>query len=131
MSIASRLVFRTVDSQCSNTTESENVTSASGSAGRSAEMNERSREVFLASEEMSTTADFTLDYVRDNVWLVGDPDEVARQIRELHAFTGGFGVLLMIAHDWDDPTRWKRSMELLAKEVMPRVADLELTVAAR
>ena len=42
-----------------------------------------------------------------------------------------FGVLLMIAHDWDDPARWKRSMELLAKEVMPRVADLELAVAAR
>lgn len=90
---------------------------------------ERNREVFLARDDM-TTADWTLDYVLDNVWLVGDPDEVARQLRQLHAATGGFGTLLMIAHDWDDPARWQRSMELLATEVMPRVADLEFVLSA-
>jgi alkanesulfonate monooxygenase SsuD/methylene tetrahydromethanopterin reductase-like flavin-dependent oxidoreductase (luciferase family) len=71
-----------------------------------------------------TAADFTLDYMIDNMWLVGDPDEVARRIREVHAQTGGFGRLLWVTHDWDDPERWKNSMRLLKNEVMPRVADL-------
>jgi len=81
---------------------------------------ERSREVFLASDSMSLS-DWTLDYVLDNVWIVGDPDEVARRLRALHDEVGGFGTLLMIAHDWDDPARWQRSMELLATEVLKRV----------
>jgi len=33
---------------------------------------------------------------------------------------GDFGTLVSVAHDWDDPVRWKRSMQLLAEEVMPR-----------
>jgi alkanesulfonate monooxygenase SsuD/methylene tetrahydromethanopterin reductase-like flavin-dependent oxidoreductase (luciferase family) len=84
---------------------------------------DRSREVFLSTPEM-TPADLTLDYVLDNVWLVGDPEEIARQIRALHEAVGGFGKLLMIAHNWDDPARWRRSMELLAHEVLPRLSDL-------
>lgn len=84
---------------------------------------ERSREVFCKTADMSTS-DIDVDYLIDNVWLVGDPDEVARKLRALYDEVGGFGTLLMIAHDWDQPARWKRSMELLANEVMPRVADL-------
>lgn len=82
---------------------------------------ERSREVFLASESMNLS-EWTLDYVLDNVWIVGDPDEVAGRLRALYDEVGGFGTLLMIAHDWDDPARWQRSMELLATEVLPRLA---------
>ena len=44
---------------------------------------ERSREVFMAQRGDAPLSDWTLDYVLDNVWLVGDPDEVARQIRQL------------------------------------------------
>ena len=84
---------------------------------------DRSREVFLASETTSLS-EWTLDYVLDNVWIVGDPDEVARQLRALYHRVGGFGTLLMISHDWDDPVRWQRSMHLLATEVLPRLADL-------
>ena len=71
-----------------------------------------------------TAADFTLDYMIDNMWLVGDPDSVANQIRELYENVGGFGTLLWVTHDWDDPERWRRSMRLLAEEVMPRLLDL-------
>jgi limonene 1,2-monooxygenase len=42
-----------------------------------------------------------------------------RQLRAIWDQTGGFGTLLMIAHDWDDRTKWLRSMELLAREVVP------------
>ena len=31
------------------------------------------------------------------------------------------GTLLYVGHDWADPTLAKRSMELMAMEVMPRV----------
>ena len=34
---------------------------------------------------------------------------------------GDFGTLLYAAHDWQDKPAMKRSMELMAKEVMPRV----------
>ena len=70
------------------------------------------------------TSDLTLDYMIDNMWLVGDPDSVARQIRQLYECVGGFGTLLWVTHDWDDADRWRRSMQLLAHEVMPRLADL-------
>ena len=39
---------------------------------------------------------------------------------------GGFGGLLMLCYDWEGENgpRWRRSMELLAKEVLPQIADL-------
>jgi len=57
---------------------------------------------------------------------VGSPETVARRVRELYEYVGGFGVLLMLCYDWEGENgpRWKRSMELLAHEVMPRLADL-------
>jgi hypothetical protein len=32
-----------------------------------------------------------------------------------------FGTLLMAGHDWDEPALWRRSMELLATDVMPKL----------
>jgi len=66
----------------------------------------------------------TPEYLLDHHWIVGDPDEVARQVRALYDRVGGFGMLLTIAHDWPDPAVWDRSMRLLAQEVMPQLADL-------
>jgi len=34
--------------------------------------------------------------------------------------TGHFGTLLATGHDWDQAGLWKRSMTLLAEDVMPR-----------
>ena len=69
--------------------------------------------------------DVTPEYVMENVWIVGDPDEVAAKIRALYEEVGGFGVLLAMGHEWSPLDKWQRSMELLANEVMPRVADLK------
>jgi alkanesulfonate monooxygenase SsuD/methylene tetrahydromethanopterin reductase-like flavin-dependent oxidoreductase (luciferase family) len=66
-------------------------------------------------------ADVNVEYLVDNVWIVGDPDECARRLRALHDEVGGFGVLLALTHDWDDKARWLRSMALLAQEVLPRL----------
>ena len=68
--------------------------------------------------------DVTPEYVMENVWIVGNPDEVEGKLRSLHEEVGGFGVLLAMGHEWSPVDKWKRSMTLLAKEVMPRLADL-------
>ena len=67
----------------------------------------------------------TAEYMRDNFWIVGDPDECIQKIRELYQHVGGFGTLLPICHDWGrDRKKWFRSLELLADEVLPAVRDL-------
>ena len=73
----------------------------------------------------------TPEYLLDNHWIVGDPDEVARKIRALYEAVGGFGSLLAIAHDWPDPSVWDRSMTLLATEVMPRVEPADRRAVGR
>jgi alkanesulfonate monooxygenase SsuD/methylene tetrahydromethanopterin reductase-like flavin-dependent oxidoreductase (luciferase family) len=69
-------------------------------------------------------ADVTPEYLLDNVWIVGSPDEVARKIRQLYHDVGGFGVLLAMAHEWQPRAKWERSMTLLAQEVRPKLSDL-------
>ncbi len=68
----------------------------------------------------------TPEYMVENFWIVGDPDECARQIRALHEDTGGFGTLLILCHDWgENRPKGLRSLELLAKEVLPQLDNLK------
>ncbi len=69
-------------------------------------------------------SDVTVEYLVDNVWLVGSPDDVAEQIRGLYEEVGGFGVLLAMGHEWRPRDAWLQSTTMLAEEVMPKVADL-------
>jgi alkanesulfonate monooxygenase SsuD/methylene tetrahydromethanopterin reductase-like flavin-dependent oxidoreductase (luciferase family) len=71
----------------------------------------------------------TPEYLVDHHWLVGDPETVARKIRDLYDLVGGFGTLLVIAHEWPDFAVWDRSMTLLIEEVVPRLADLGVPAA--
>jgi alkanesulfonate monooxygenase SsuD/methylene tetrahydromethanopterin reductase-like flavin-dependent oxidoreductase (luciferase family) len=70
-------------------------------------------------------ADLTPEYLVDNIWIVGSPDEVARKLRHLYHEVGGFGVLLAMAHEWQPKDKWVHAMTLLAQEVMPQLADLQ------
>jgi alkanesulfonate monooxygenase SsuD/methylene tetrahydromethanopterin reductase-like flavin-dependent oxidoreductase (luciferase family) len=67
-------------------------------------------------------AEVTLEYLLDNIWIVGDPDTVAARLAALDDEVGGFGTLLVIAHEWRPRTAWERSMVLLREQVLPRVA---------
>lgn len=60
-----------------------------------------------------------------HVCIVGGPDEVQRQLHDLWHRSGGFGTLLMIAHDWDDRAKWLYTMDMLAKEIVPGMPTLE------
>jgi alkanesulfonate monooxygenase SsuD/methylene tetrahydromethanopterin reductase-like flavin-dependent oxidoreductase (luciferase family) len=66
----------------------------------------------------------TVDYLMDNVWLVGDPVECAEKIHELHEESGGFGTLLAITTDSDDAGWDHESLRLLMEQVAPRVSHL-------
>ena len=66
----------------------------------------------------------TVDYLMDNVWIVGDPSQVVDQIQQLHEESGGFGTLLSITTDSDDAGWDHESLRLLMDQVAPRVAHL-------
>lgn len=65
-----------------------------------------------------------VDYLMQHLWIVGDPQQCADQIRQLYEAAGGFGTLLAITQDSDDPAWDHRSLQLLIEEVGPRLADL-------
>lgn len=80
--------------------------------------------LFKSDPNMSDD-DVTVDWLIDNQWIVGSPDDVARKIRDLHAAVGGFGTVLQLIYDWGDQEDCnRRSMQLLSTEVMPQLADL-------
>jgi alkanesulfonate monooxygenase SsuD/methylene tetrahydromethanopterin reductase-like flavin-dependent oxidoreductase (luciferase family) len=84
------------------------------------------KQLFLfKSDPTMPDEDITIDWLMDNIWLVGSPDDVARRIRELHAQVGGFGTVLQLTYDWGEGEECnRRNMGLLAKEVIPQLADL-------
>jgi alkanesulfonate monooxygenase SsuD/methylene tetrahydromethanopterin reductase-like flavin-dependent oxidoreductase (luciferase family) len=85
----------------------------------------------LAPRPDTDPAAITHQMVRDNFVIYGSPQTVARKILALREEVGPFETLLMTAHDWTDKALMRRSMELLAKDVMPRVnAELAAAKAA-
>ncbi len=66
-----------------------------------------------------------VDYMMENIWIVGDPQECANRIRKLYEEVGGFGTLLGITQDPEDPEWEHECLELLMNEVGPLVADLK------
>ncbi len=62
----------------------------------------------------------TVDAIKRAIMIAGSPRRVLEQLVALREEIGHFGTLLMAGHDWDQPKLWRRSMELLATDVMPR-----------
>jgi alkanesulfonate monooxygenase SsuD/methylene tetrahydromethanopterin reductase-like flavin-dependent oxidoreductase (luciferase family) len=61
-----------------------------------------------------------LEYLADNLWLIGSPTTVAKRIRSLQQETGGFGYLLMSSYDaMEEREPWKQNLRLLTESVMP------------
>lgn len=53
--------------------------------------------------------------------IAGTPQTVAEQLLAFRSEVGAFGTLLYTGHDWVDPVLARRSMELMAHEVIPRI----------
>ena len=79
----------------------------------------------MKSDPAMSDADITLDYLAQNSWIVGSPDTVTEKLAALHQAVGGFGVVMVLGFDYlDQAGAWRTSLELLAREVAPRIADL-------
>jgi alkanesulfonate monooxygenase SsuD/methylene tetrahydromethanopterin reductase-like flavin-dependent oxidoreductase (luciferase family) len=63
----------------------------------------------------------TVDYLLDRLVIHGSVNKVVDEILRLEEGVGGFGELVYAGIDWVDPRLARRSMELMANDVMPRV----------
>jgi alkanesulfonate monooxygenase SsuD/methylene tetrahydromethanopterin reductase-like flavin-dependent oxidoreductase (luciferase family) len=76
--------------------------------------------LFKVDQSMPDAA-ITPDYVADKLVIAGTVNNVVDQILAFREKVGDFGTLIYACHDWIDPALGKRSMQLMAEEVMPRV----------
>lgn len=67
-------------------------------------------------------SDVTMEYMVDNVFIVGSVDDVAQKLNDLRGEIGPFSTLLAMGHDWEPYDAWHQSMALLKNEVLPRVS---------
>ena len=65
--------------------------------------------------------EITHDYVMDHCVIYGSVNKVVDRILALRQGIGDFGELVYAGMDWVEPALNKRSMQLMAEEVMPRV----------
>ena len=86
-------------------------------------------ELFKRDRAMPDEA-ITLDYVVDSLVICGTVNSVVDQLLAFREEVGDFGTLLYAGHDWVDPALSRRSMELMAQEVMPRVNAALVQAAA-
>jgi limonene 1,2-monooxygenase len=61
--------------------------------------------------------------VDSGAWIVGTPEDAVAGIERLDGLSGGYGGLLILAHEWASRERTLKSYELLARYVMPRFQD--------
>jgi alkanesulfonate monooxygenase SsuD/methylene tetrahydromethanopterin reductase-like flavin-dependent oxidoreductase (luciferase family) len=63
----------------------------------------------------------TDDYLISQMLIAGTVNEVVDKLLAFREHIGPFGTLLYCGHDWLDAKAMRRSMELMAEEVLPRV----------
>jgi alkanesulfonate monooxygenase SsuD/methylene tetrahydromethanopterin reductase-like flavin-dependent oxidoreductase (luciferase family) len=86
-----------------------------------AKMKRGNRLFVFKSHKEQPDEEITDDYVMDNCVFHGTVNNVVDQILKMHEQTGDFGELVYAGMDWVDPALAKRSMQLMAEQVMPRV----------
>ena len=79
------------------------------------------RQVIFKRQPEEDDAAITLERVMDDLVIYGTVDQVVEKILELRKTAGNFGELVYAGMDWVDARLARRSLELMATEVMPRV----------
>jgi alkanesulfonate monooxygenase SsuD/methylene tetrahydromethanopterin reductase-like flavin-dependent oxidoreductase (luciferase family) len=79
------------------------------------------RHIVFKTHEGQDDAELTDDYVVERLVISGTVNKVVDQILQFREQVGDFGELVYAGMDWVDPKLARRSMELMAGEVMPRV----------
>jgi alkanesulfonate monooxygenase SsuD/methylene tetrahydromethanopterin reductase-like flavin-dependent oxidoreductase (luciferase family) len=79
----------------------------------------------LLLDEGMEIEELTTEWMADNFWLVGSPETVAEKVANLNAELNGCGAIITLTFDYgDDPESYRRNLELLGREVAPRVAGI-------
>jgi alkanesulfonate monooxygenase SsuD/methylene tetrahydromethanopterin reductase-like flavin-dependent oxidoreductase (luciferase family) len=79
------------------------------------------RHVVFKEHKDQSDAEVTLDFVLDRLVISGTVNKVVDEILAFRERVGDFGELVYAGMDWVDAKLEKRSMQLMAEEVMPRV----------
>jgi len=72
-------------------------------------------------DQSEPDASITADSMTPKLVIAGTVDSVVEQILAFREKVGPFGTLYYPCHDWVDPALGKRSMQLMAEQVMPKV----------
>jgi alkanesulfonate monooxygenase SsuD/methylene tetrahydromethanopterin reductase-like flavin-dependent oxidoreductase (luciferase family) len=82
----------------------------------------RSKRLFVfKSHKEQPDDEITHDFIMDNLVIHGSVNKVVDQILALRDEAGDFGEIVYAGMDWVDPALAKRSLQLMAEQVMPRV----------
>ncbi|OLT48969.1 monooxygenase [Saccharomonospora sp. CUA-673] len=61
-----------------------------------------------------------IDFINEaGIGAIGTVEDARAQVQKLWDQSGGFGCMLLLAHEWANPEATKRSYELIAQHVMP------------
>jgi alkanesulfonate monooxygenase SsuD/methylene tetrahydromethanopterin reductase-like flavin-dependent oxidoreductase (luciferase family) len=72
-------------------------------------------------DQSEPDASITADSMTPRLTIAGTVNSVVEQILAFREKVGAFGTLYYPCHDWVDPKLARRSMELMAEQVMPKV----------
>jgi alkanesulfonate monooxygenase SsuD/methylene tetrahydromethanopterin reductase-like flavin-dependent oxidoreductase (luciferase family) len=86
-----------------------------------AKMKRGKRLYVFKSHKEQPDEEITLDYVMDHCVIHGSVNKVVDQLLALREEIGDFGEIVYAGMDWVDPAIGKRSMQLMAEQVLPRV----------
>jgi alkanesulfonate monooxygenase SsuD/methylene tetrahydromethanopterin reductase-like flavin-dependent oxidoreductase (luciferase family) len=79
------------------------------------------RHIAFKTDQSQPDSTLTEDYILNNLVIHGTVNKVVDEILKLREEAGDFGEIVYAGMDWVDPALARRSMELMATEVMPRV----------
>jgi alkanesulfonate monooxygenase SsuD/methylene tetrahydromethanopterin reductase-like flavin-dependent oxidoreductase (luciferase family) len=81
---------------------------------------------YLKADPTDPDSDVTPEYCAQHNWIIGSPKTVIEKIEKIYDEVGGFGQLLVFGFDYvDKPQAWRHSLELLSREVMPKLQHLK------
>jgi len=78
-------------------------------------------EVLFKADPDQSDASVTAQSAVETMVIAGSPNSVLDQLVAFRDEVGPFGHLAMTGHDWDDKALWRRSMTLLADDVLPKL----------
>jgi alkanesulfonate monooxygenase SsuD/methylene tetrahydromethanopterin reductase-like flavin-dependent oxidoreductase (luciferase family) len=76
---------------------------------------------FFKHEPSLSDEALTDEYLVSQLLIAGTVNEVVEKLLAFRERIGPFGTLLYCGHDWADAPAMRRSMQLMAEEVLPRL----------